>query len=59
MKIILLILMLIPILAFYVFIFVDVVNSIKIPTNKKSANMESITVSNRKSSRSSNLKVVQ
>jgi len=59
MKIILLIVILIPIFAFHVFVFVDVVNSIKIPANKKSVNIESIAVSDRKSSRKSDLRIVR
>ncbi|WIV12324.1 hypothetical protein [Proteiniborus sp. MB09-C3] len=59
MTVMLLVLLLIPIFAFHVYIFVDVVSSLKVPINKTSTNMETAPFDNERASRKANIRVIK
>lgn len=59
MKVFILVILLIPIFAFYVFVNLNTINSIKIPTRNASADTNTTITDARKTSRRTNLKVIK
>ena len=59
MKIFILVTLLIPIFAFQIYIIINTISSIKIPTAKSSVDMETMSTDDRKALRRSNLKVLK
>ncbi|SCG81727.1 hypothetical protein DW1_0106 [Proteiniborus sp. DW1] len=59
MKVFILVVLLVPIFAFHVYVIVNTINSIRIPADKTSADMETVPADARKTSKRSNLKVMK
>jgi len=59
MKVFILVILLIPIFAFYIFVNINAINSIKLPASNVSEDTEAMLTSTSRSSRRASIKVIK